>query len=114
MATRHHAVVLLVLCAVLWSTGGILIKALPGPAFAIAGVRSAIAVMVLLLALREWPHGWPWWLVSGALAGAPSLLGFVVATKLTTAPNPLFLVSSAPLSLPPLTPSLPPAPIPRP
>src|SRR5262249_53086758 len=97
MATRHHAVVLLVLCAVLWSTGGILIKALPGPAFAIAGVRSAIAVMVLLLALREWPHGWPWWLVSGALAGAASMLGFVVATKLTTAATAIFLVYPAPL-----------------
>jgi drug/metabolite transporter (DMT)-like permease len=97
MATQHHAVVLLVLCAVLWSTGGILIKALPGPAFAIAGIRSAIAAMVLLLALREWPHGWSWWLVSGALAGAASMLGFVVATKLTTAANAIFLVYTAPL-----------------
>ena len=97
MATRRHAVVLLVLCAVLWSTGGILIKWLPGSAFAIAGVRSAIAAMVLLLALHEWPHGWSGWLVSGALAGAASMLGFVVATKLTTAANAIFLVYTAPL-----------------
>src|SRR5499427_9733879 len=97
MATRHRAVALLVLCAVLWSTGGILIKALPEPAFAIAGIRSAIAAMVLLLALREWPHGWSWWLVSGALAGAASMLGFVLATKLTTAANAIFLVYTAPL-----------------
>ncbi len=97
MATRRHAVVLLVLCAVLWSTGGILIKWLPGPAFAIAGVRSAIAAVVLLLVLREWPGRWSWWLGSGALAGAASMLGFVVATKLTTAANAIFLVYTAPL-----------------
>ena len=97
MTTRRHAVVLLVLCAVLWSTGGVLIKWLPGPAFAIAGVRSAIAAIVLLLALREWPRRWSWWLVSGALAGAASMLGFVVATKLTTAANAIFLVYTAPL-----------------
>src|SRR5262245_28791061 len=97
MATRRHAVGLLVLCAVLWSTGGILIKWLPGPAFAIAGVRSVLASVVLLLALREWPGRWSWWLGSGALAGAASMLGFVVATKLTTAANAIFLVYTAPL-----------------
>jgi drug/metabolite transporter (DMT)-like permease len=97
MAAHRHAVVLLVLCAVLWSTGGLLIKWIPGPAFAIAGLRSAIAAAVLLLALREWPGRWSWWLGSGALAGAASMLGFVVATKLTTAANAIFLVYTAPL-----------------
>ena len=97
MATRRHAVGLLVLCAVLWSTGGLLIKWLPGSAFAIAGVRSAIAAVVLLLAIREWPGRWSWWLGSGALAGAASMLGFVIATKLTTAANAIFLVYTAPL-----------------
>ena len=97
MATRRHAVGLLVLCAVLWSTGGLLIKWLPGSAFALAGVRSAIAAVVLLLALREWPGRWSWWLGSGALAGAASMLGFVVATTLTTAANAIFLVYTAPL-----------------
>src|SRR5215813_9564813 len=97
MTTRRHAVGLLVLCAVLWSTGGLLIKWLPGSAFAIAGVRSAIAAVVLLLAIREWPGHWSWWLGSGALAGAASMLGFVVATTLTTAANAIFLVYTAPL-----------------
>src|SRR5262249_56241345 len=104
MATRRHAVGLLVLCAVLWSTGGLLITWLPGPAFAIAGVRSALAAAVLLLALREWPGRWSWWLGSGALAGAPSMLGFFFASKLTTAPNATFFVYSAPLFVGPLWP----------
>ena len=94
---RRHAVALLVLCAVLWSTGGLLIKWIAWPALAIAGIRSAIAAVVLLLALREWPSPWSWWLGSGALAGAVSMLGFVIATKLTAAANAIFLVYTAPL-----------------
>jgi drug/metabolite transporter (DMT)-like permease len=97
MAARRHAVVLLVLCAVLWSTGGLLIKSITWPALAVAGLRSALAAVVLMLALREWRGRWSWWLGSGALAGAASMLGFVLATKLTTAANAIFLVYTAPL-----------------
>jgi drug/metabolite transporter (DMT)-like permease len=97
MAARRYAIVLLVLCAVLWSTGGILIKWIALPALTLAGMRSAIAAVVLLLALREWRGPWSWWHISGALAGAASMLGFVVATKLTTAANAIFLVYTAPL-----------------
>jgi drug/metabolite transporter (DMT)-like permease len=53
--------------------------------------------IVLLLFLREWRRGWSWWRLSGALAGAVSMLGFVVATTLTTAANAIFLVYTAPL-----------------
>jgi drug/metabolite transporter (DMT)-like permease len=97
MAARSRAVVLLVLCAVLWSTGGLLIKWIAWPALAVAGMRSALAAIVLLCVLREWRPRWSWWLGSGALAGAASMLGFVVATKLTTAANAIFLVYTAPL-----------------
>jgi len=97
MAARSRAAILLVLCAVLWSTGGLLIKWIAWPALAVAGMRSAIAAIVLLCVLREWRPCWSWWLGSGALAGAASMLGFVVATKLTTAANAIFLVYTAPL-----------------
>src|SRR5262249_29949981 len=113
MAARSHAAVLLVLCAVLWSTGGLLIKWIAWPALAVAGMRSAIAAIVLLLVLREWRTRWSWWLGSGALAGAASMLCFVVATKLTTAPNPIFLGYTPPLYFAPLTPRVLPRPIPR-
>jgi drug/metabolite transporter (DMT)-like permease len=97
MAARSRAAILLVLCAVLWSTGGLLITWIAWPALAVAGMRSAIAALVLLCVLREWRPRWSWWLGSGALAGAASMLGFVVATKLTTAANAIFLVYTAPL-----------------
>ena len=97
MVARSRAAILLVLCAVLWSTGGLLIKWIAWPALAVAGMRSALAAIVLLCVLREWRPRWSWWLGSGALAGAASMLGFVVATKLTTAANAIFLVYTAPL-----------------
>ena len=97
MAARSRAAILLVLCAVLWSTGGLLLKWIAWPALAVAGMRSALAAIVLLYVLREWRPRWSWWLGSGALAGAASMLGFVVATKLTTAANAIFLVYTAPL-----------------
>src|SRR5262245_20039279 len=97
MAARSHAAVLLVLCAGLWSTGGLLIKWIAWPALAVVGMRSAIAAIVLLLVLREWRTCWSWLLGSGVLAGAASMPGFVVATKLTTAANAIFLVYTAPL-----------------
>src|ERR1043166_7622461 len=97
MAARSSAAALLMLCAVLWSTGGLLIKWIAWPALAVAGMRGAIAAIVLLCVLREWRPRWSWWLGSGALAGAASMLGFVVATKLPTAANAIFLVYTAPL-----------------
>ena len=81
LVARRHAVALLVLCAVLWSTGGLLIKWIAWPALAVAGMRSGLAAVVLLLARREQRGPWSWWHVSGALAGAASMLGFVVATS---------------------------------
>src|SRR4029450_9913340 len=93
MAARRYAAILLVL----WSTGGLLIKSIAGPALAVAGLRSALAAVVLLCVLREWHARWSWWFVRGPLAGAASMLGFVIATKLTTAANAIFLVYTAPL-----------------
>src|SRR5262249_14780894 len=76
--------------ALLWSTGGVGIKAVDAPPLAIAGWRSACAPVVLL----------PW---SGPLRGASGIFlasmgcsagclpTFVVATKWTTAANAIFL-----------------------
>src|SRR5919109_1916431 len=93
MAARSHAAVLLVLC----STGGLLIKWIAWPALAVAGMRSAIAAIVLLLVLREWRPRWSWWLGGAARGGAVSMLVFVVAPKLPPAANAIFLVYTAPL-----------------
>jgi DME family drug/metabolite transporter len=90
---------LLVSAAILFSTGGAAFKAISLNAWQVAGFRSAIAALVLLVALPEARRGWSWRIVPVALAYAATLVTFVVANKLTTAANAIFLQSTAPLYL---------------
>jgi len=76
--------------ALLWSTGGIGIKAVAAPPLTIACWRSAVAALVLLALFR--PRFRPTTAFLGALACyAACLTTFVVATKWTTAANAIFL-----------------------
>jgi drug/metabolite transporter (DMT)-like permease len=76
--------------ALLWSTGGIGIKAVALPPLAIACWRSAFAALVLFVAFR--PRFRPTRGFLAALACYPATLTtFVVATKWTTAANAIFL-----------------------
>lgn len=85
--------------AVLWSTGGVLIKQIPWNALVISGMRSALAAVVLFLFMRT----------TGAKIrfnrysiGFGSLLtglmfSFVIANKLTTAANAIVLEYTSPV-----------------
>ena len=94
---RQKAVVLLLCTAVLWSTGGLLIKWVDWHPMAIAGMRSATAATFLLLVLRRPAFTWSGVQMSGGVAYAASVLSFVVSTKLTTAANAILLVYTAPI-----------------
>lgn len=94
---RLFPAALLLLTSLLWSLGGVLIKAIDWNPMAIAGTRSAIALPVILACV-----GWPGWRFSrlqigGALAYAGTVILFVVATRLTTAANAIFLQYTAPI-----------------
>jgi drug/metabolite transporter (DMT)-like permease len=97
MQGRQKAVVFLLCTAVLWSTGGLLVKWVEWHPMAIAGMRSAIAATFLLLVLRRPQFTWSGVQMSGGVAYAVSVLGFVVATRLTTAANAILLVYTAPI-----------------
>lgn len=98
---RHSAaVVALVICAVLWSGGGLLIKLLPLSPLAIAGFRSAIAASVMFLWMRRKGPLKPVW--SAAQFGSIisyvfTVVLFVWATKQTTAANAILLQYTAPV-----------------
>ena len=94
---RQKAVMLLFCTAVLWSTGGLLIKWVEWHPMAIAGMRSAIAAAFLLLVLKRPQFTWSGVQMSGSVAYAASVVGFVVATRLTTAANAILLVYTAPI-----------------
>jgi drug/metabolite transporter, DME family len=65
----------------------------------VAGFRSGIAAAVLYLLLPGARRGWTWRTVLIGLAYAATLILFVLANKLTTSANAIFLQSTAPLYL---------------
>ena len=83
--------------ALLFSTGGAAIKGTTLSAFQVAGFRSAVAALTLVLLLPEARRGFSRALLPAALAYAGTLVCFVVATKLTTSAAAIFLQSTAPI-----------------
>lgn len=89
--------------AVLWSSSGLFIKLLPLGPMTIAGARSGVAALTMLAVL--WARGERRILrldslTFGAAAVYTGVLTlFVMATKLTTAANAIFLQFSAPIYL---------------
>jgi drug/metabolite transporter (DMT)-like permease len=83
--------------AVLWSTAGAAIKLTTLDAWQVSGGRSAVAAAALLLLVpeaRRWPSKKAW---AVAVAYAATVTLFVIANKLTTAANAIFLQDAAPL-----------------
>lgn len=101
MNTKHrNALLLLALTAVLWSSGGVFVKLVEWDALSIAGVRSAIAALVLAVAAppRTWsPLRLTRYEFGGAVACMLTMVMFVAATKLTTAANAILLQYTAPV-----------------
>jgi drug/metabolite transporter (DMT)-like permease len=87
----------LVGAAILFSTGGAAIKLTHLASWQIACFRSLIAAIALLLLVPETRVKWTrkTWVAGFAYCGA--LLFFVLATKLTSAANAIFLQAAAPL-----------------
>jgi drug/metabolite transporter (DMT)-like permease len=94
---RHR--LMLAAAALLFSTGGAAFKAITLNGWQVACFRSAIAAVVLAVALPEARREWSWRTAPVALAYAATLVSFVVANKLTTSANAIFLQSTAPLYL---------------
>lgn len=82
---------LVFLAALLWSTGGVGVKAIPDPALKVAFYRSAFAALVLLAIFRPFRIRWTPAFVVATVSYASCLTTFVLATKLTTAANAIFL-----------------------
>jgi drug/metabolite transporter (DMT)-like permease len=97
MPQRRQAIIFLIIASVLWSLGGLLIKLVNWNPLAIAGMRSAIAMLVLFIYLRRPHFHWSFAQVGGALAYACTVILFVLANKLTTAANAILLQYAAPI-----------------
>lgn len=83
--------------ALLFSTGGAAIKSASFVALQVAGYRSAIAAVALVVFVPASRRGWSLRVLPAAAAYAATLVLFVSANKLTTGANAIFLQSTAPL-----------------
>jgi drug/metabolite transporter (DMT)-like permease len=84
--------------AVLWSSGGVLIKGIAWDGISIAGCRGVMSAMFLALLLRRRPRAErrpALWLA--ALFYSGTVINFVIATKLTTAANAIFIQYMSPV-----------------
>jgi drug/metabolite transporter (DMT)-like permease len=97
MEKRSEAILSLLLSATLWSSGGLFIKMVSWNPVAIAGLRSLIAMMVIVAYVRRPRFTWTFPQIGGAVAYAGTVTFFVIATKLTTAANAILLQYSAPV-----------------
>lgn len=96
MDKRKTAIIQLIIASVLWSTGGILIKLISWNPVAIAGSRSLIAALVILIYLKKPVITRSRSQISGAVAYASTVILFVIANKMTTAANAILLQYTAP------------------
>src|SRR5262245_66407660 len=92
-----HARIAVVAAALLFSTGGAAIKLASLSSAQIAGLRSGIAALVLVVLLPTWRPRWDRRSLAVGLAHAATLMLFVASNRLTTAANAIFLQMSAPL-----------------
>jgi drug/metabolite transporter (DMT)-like permease len=90
---------LVIASAALFSTGGAAIKAASFGGWQIASFRSLIAALFLLAVIPESRRQWRWRMLPVAACYAATLIAFVLANRLTTAANAIFLQSAAPLYL---------------
>ena len=99
MHPRTAARLQLAAAAALFSTGGAAVKAVDFTAWQVAGLRSGIAALAFLAINREARRGWTRRSILVGVAYAACLTLFVLANRLTTSANTIFLQSTAPLYL---------------
>src|SRR5688572_11792410 len=95
--THRAAASILMLTAVHWSLGGVLIKFVEWHSLGLAGTRSAIDAVILWMWLRRPQFTWSLNQVGAAVAYVGTVLLFVMATQWTTAANAIFLQYTAPI-----------------
>jgi drug/metabolite transporter (DMT)-like permease len=87
------------LAALLFSTGGAVVKSTSLTGWQVASFRSGIAAVVLFAALPQWRRFWAPRSMLVGLAYAATMILYVTGNKLTTAANTIFLQATAPMYL---------------
>jgi len=94
---HQKGIIAVVIAALLWSTGGLFIKLISLNSIQLSFFRSFFAGLVILLLFRGKALKFNGWSLMTGLFYAGVLVFFVMATKLTTAANAIFLQYTAPI-----------------
>ncbi len=94
---RRQAIGLLMVAAVLLSSSGLLVKIITWQPLSILSGRSLLAAVVFWIFLRRPRLRWTPVQIVGALGYVLAQLFFIMATKLTTAANAIFLQYTLPI-----------------
>ena len=97
MNSKSTAIIFLLCTAILWSTGGFLIKFIEWHPIAIASGRSIIAALIMWAYVKKPKFTWSNIQIMGAVAYAFTVILFVIANKLTTAANTILLQYTGPI-----------------
>ena len=95
--TKNSSLALLIITGVLWSLGGVLVKFISWNPMAIAGMRSILATLILLIIVRRSDLVFSKAQIVGAMCYSVNVILFVVTMKLTTAANAILLQYTAPV-----------------
>jgi drug/metabolite transporter (DMT)-like permease len=96
-ASQRRAIALLLLTALLWSTGGLFVKLVHWHPLSIFSARGIVASVVFLIWLRRVPLRFTPFLVAGAAGYMGAQFLFIFSTRMTTAANAIFLQYTAPI-----------------
>lgn len=88
---------LLLLTGVIWSTGGFIIKLIPWSPFAIAGLRSGVAFIVLYFFAKPKSFSFNHYTKLGAFFYVLMVVCFVFGNKMTSAGNVILIQYAAPI-----------------
>ncbi len=96
--SRKKAIMFVFIAALLWSSNGLFIKIIDLGPLTIAGVRSAIAALLMIVLInKQLRFTWSLPQVGGAIAYSATIILFISATKLTTAANVVLLHYTVPV-----------------
>lgn len=97
MKEHQKGIIAIVIAALLWSTGGLFIKLISLNAFQLSFFRSIFTALTFLALFRKKTFVFNKLTIINGLFYAGILILFVMATKLTTAANAIFLQYTAPI-----------------
>jgi drug/metabolite transporter (DMT)-like permease len=94
---RRKAIIMQLSAAILWSSGGLLVKLVDLNPIAIAGIRSFIAIFVIFPFLKKREFKLTWNKALGAISYTSMVFLYVSSIKATTAANAILLQYTAPI-----------------